>query len=88
MPFDKNIFTKKCTFLYNRCQLHVSTSPTVLVKTRNAANKLSVHHFSIILDLIKFFFQSIDIWNKHDRDYLQGKTKSERCARNVFKWFR
>lgn len=31
MPFDKNIFTKKFTFLYNSYQLHISTSPTILV---------------------------------------------------------
>lgn len=33
MPFDKNIFTKKCTFLYNSCHLHISTGPTILVQT-------------------------------------------------------
>lgn len=43
MPSDKNIFTKKCTFLYSSCQLHHNSG-----LNRNDANKLSVYIFSFI----------------------------------------
>ena len=83
MPFDKNIFTKKCTFLYNSCQLHVSTSPMIPAIPTNCQYIISV----LFLNLVKFFFQPIDTWNKHDKVLFTRQTKkSERWeARNVFK---
>lgn len=45
------------------CPLHVSTSPTILVKTRNDSNKLSVYCFNIILNFMKFMH------------YIHGKRK-------------
>ena len=58
MPFDKNIFTKKCTFLYNSCQVHTSPRPETLVK--NDPKKLSTCCFSIIL-IDKILLSSIYI---------------------------
>lgn len=71
MPFDKNIFTKKCTFLYNSCQLHVSTSPMIPAIPTNCQYIISV----LFLNLVKFFFQPIDTWNKHDKGLFTGQTK-------------